>query len=241
MFSSIPEGVSPGVACRQTTAPHASRVERTRLKPTKPGPHGRDFLARDKLANKVTRFACCNDCNREASPKRSLHRHGFHSLKKKENEESLSASPEFPISIVRECHWIERWDYSDLKSLRNKWSMNSIGITPTSLHRSERTRLHVLSAKGQQIAVATELPVAIGSWQGFRFLSAVDETTFPEPVVPVRRRQLNHSSSDHYRDRLRANAFSHEHDDRRVENSPTPRTISVPAGMSRKGLSCVSI
>ena len=93
-----------------------------------------------------------------------------------------------------------------MKSLRNKWSMNSIGITPTSLHRAERTRLHVLSAKSQQIAVA-ELPVAIGSWQGFRFLSAVDETTFPEPAVPVRRHQLNHSSSDHYRDRLRANAF----------------------------------
>lgn len=94
-----------------------------------------------------------------------------------------------------------------MKSLRNKWSMNSIGITPTSLHRSERTRLHVLSAKSQQIAVATELPVAIGSWQGFRFLSAVDETTIPEPAVPVRRHQLNHSSSDRYRNRLQANAL----------------------------------
>ena len=93
------------------------------------------------------------------------------------------------------------------KLLRNKWSMNSIGITPTSLHRSERTRLHVLSAKSQQIEVATELPTTIGSWQGFRFLSAVDETTIPEPAVPVRRHQLNHSSSGHYRDRFRANAF----------------------------------
>lgn len=154
------------------------------------------------------------------------------SFVKKENEESISASPEFPISIVRECHWIERWDYSDMKLLRNKWSMKPIGITPTSLHRSERTRLHVLSAKSQQIAVATELPVAIGSRQGFRFLSAVDETTIPEPAVPVRRHQLNHSSSDCYRNRFRANAFSHEHDDRRVECSPKSRTISVPTGTS---------
>ena len=33
--------VSPGPACRQTEAPHASRVEGTRLR--KPQPHGRDF------------------------------------------------------------------------------------------------------------------------------------------------------------------------------------------------------
>ena len=46
-----------------------------------------------------------------------------------------------------------------------------------------------------------------GSWQGSRSLSAVDETTIPEPAVPVRRNQLNHSSSDRYRDRLQVNAL----------------------------------
>ena len=58
-----------------------------------------------------------------------------------------------------------------------------------------------LSAKGQHNVIDA------GSWQGFRFLSAVDETTIPEPAVPVRRHQLNRPSSGHYRGRLQANAL----------------------------------
>ena len=38
-----PRRSHPGTLCRQSVAPHASRVERTRLEPTKPEPHGRDF------------------------------------------------------------------------------------------------------------------------------------------------------------------------------------------------------
>jgi DNA polymerase III epsilon subunit-like protein len=46
-----------------------------------------------------------------------------------------------------------------------------------------------------------------GSWQDFRFLSAVDETTIPEPAVPVRRHQLIRPYLDRYRSRFQANAF----------------------------------
>ena len=59
-----------------------------------------------------------------------------------------------------------------------------------------------LSAKGQHIAAGAK-----GSWQGFLFLSAVDQTTIPEPAVPVRRHQLFHSYRDDYRLRFQVNAF----------------------------------
>ena len=87
------------------------------------------------------------------------------------------------------------------KLLRNKWSMNSIGFTPTSLHRAEQATLMALSAKGQHSVFQRR---EVGS---FRFLSAVDETTIPEPAVPVRRHQLNRPYSGCYRGRFRANAF----------------------------------
>ena len=47
-------------------------------------------------------------------------------------------------------HWIERRDYFDHRTLLPyEGSIGSSEITPTSLHRSGQTRLHVPSAKGQ--------------------------------------------------------------------------------------------
>ena len=110
------EDVSPGVACRQTTAPHASRVERTRLKPIKPEPHGRDFLVREILAQSLTRFVCYRTAAEKASPRRLLHRHGLSIAMKKKSEARSFRIARIPnYSIVRECHWIERWDYSDME------------------------------------------------------------------------------------------------------------------------------
>ena len=117
-------------------------------------------------------------------------------------EQGFSASPDIPILICqrkpldRTLGLLRRGTL-----LRNKGSMNSIGFTPTSLHREEQATLMALSAKGQHNVCDA------GSWQGFRFLSAVDETTIPEPAVPVRRHQLNRPSSGHYCDRLQANAL----------------------------------
>ena len=56
-----------GVLCRQRTAPHASRVARTRLSPIKPGPHGRDFHP-----------LCLPEFSQQRS-ELSLHRHGLNS------------------------------------------------------------------------------------------------------------------------------------------------------------------
>ena len=104
--------------------------------------------------------------------------------------------------------------------------MSSIEFTPTSLHRAEQATLMALSAKGQHNVFQRR---EVGS---FRFLSAVDETTIPEPAVPVRRHQLNRPSFSHYRGRTSDECVSHEHDDRRVEYSPTLVTIAVPSEMS---------
>ena len=69
----------PDSVCRQTEAPHASRVEGTRFR--KPQPHGRDFHPLCIMNQSV------HDGIKLSSNKSSIHRHGFVSLR------SLSASP----------------------------------------------------------------------------------------------------------------------------------------------------
>ena len=123
--------------------------------------------------SKITRFVCCGDRNREASPQRSLHRHGLILIvtirsrnDRRHHEQGFSASPDIPNLICqrkpldRTLGLLRRGTL-----LRNKRSMNSIGFTPTSLHREEQATLMALSAKGQHsVFQRREVGKASGSY-----------------------------------------------------------------------------
>ena len=85
----------------------------------------------------------------------------------------LSASPAFSMENIDR---IERRDYSkrELTSIRGKITEPNTGITPTSLLRSERTPLDVLSAKGGNKRIVAAI----------RLLSLADETKFTGDCLP---------------------------------------------------------
>jgi len=121
-----PERSHPGVVCRQTAAPHASRVERTRN--SKSGPHGQDL-----------HLLCLPSSGREEAAERPLHRRGLAEGKVCPHRPSshllLSHNTlTSPAAQTAHRHWIERWYYSALvaSSIRGKRATG--GITPTSLH-----------------------------------------------------------------------------------------------------------
>ena len=121
-----PRWSDPGSACRQTEAPHASRVEETHRN-GKPQPHGRDS------------HPLCMSWIESIKDTRTKSYTGLVTNSVPPTRPCTSArSVRIAHILTNKCcqapHWIERWDYSDNVASSIQRKLATIRITPTSLH-----------------------------------------------------------------------------------------------------------
>ena len=147
-----PKRSHSGTVCRQTAAPHASRVERThspkRDKSRTPRTGfgiGRSQNSAPALSPTPTNFVAID----EKPVINQLITHFTDTASRQKNRRKVF--PHRPSSQSNQkTYWIERWYYFDQKSPKQTEHEIDRDLLQRASINTERTRLHVLSAKGQQ-------------------------------------------------------------------------------------------